>query len=79
MDKLNRGKGFRNFDNTLLHYKEYVNIIKKTITECKINLNHCTDKGLVLEVTQNVTCISYTSIELLHNIHKILYLYSRTV
>ncbi len=37
------------FNNTLLHDNEYVNLIKKTINDCKTSLNNYTDKGLVWE------------------------------
>ena len=49
-DKLNRGRGFWKFNNNLLHDIDYVNLIKKTIKECKTNLNQYTDKGLVWEL-----------------------------
>ncbi len=32
-DKCNRGKGFWKFNNDLLQYKDYVHLIKKTISE----------------------------------------------
>ncbi len=49
-NKLNRGKGVWKLNNNILHVKEYVNLITKTISECKINLNQHTDKGLVWEL-----------------------------
>ncbi len=49
-DKLNRGTVFRKFNNTLLHDTEYVNLMKKTINDCKSSVNNYTDKGLVWEL-----------------------------
>ncbi len=36
-------------NNELLHDKEYVNLIKKTINKNKIISNHCIDEGLTWE------------------------------
>ncbi len=49
-DKLNRGRFFWKFNNALLHDTKYVNLIKKTINDCKTSLNNYTDKGLLLEL-----------------------------
>ncbi len=38
------------FNNTLLDDAEYVNLIKKTINDCKTSLNNYTNKGLVWEL-----------------------------
>ncbi len=51
-DKHNRGRGFCKFNNDLLHNKDYVHLIKKTISDCKRNLHQYTDKGLVWELTK---------------------------
>ncbi len=47
-NKENRGRVFWKFYNNLLHDKEYVNLIKKTISENKTNLIHYSDKGLLV-------------------------------
>ncbi len=49
-DKLNKGRVFRKFKNTLLHDTEFVNLMKKTINDCKSSENNYTDKGLVWEL-----------------------------
>ncbi len=46
-DKRNRGRGFLKFNSDLLHDKDYVHLIKKTISDCKRNLHKYTNKGLV--------------------------------
>ncbi len=37
-NKSNKGRGFWKFDNDLLHDKEFVELIKKTIIESKKNI-----------------------------------------
>ncbi len=49
-NKINRGRSFWKFNNELLHDKEYMNLIKKTILDNKMNYNHYTDKGFILEL-----------------------------
>ncbi len=51
-DKLNRDRGFWTFNNDLLHDKDYVHLIKKTISDCKKNLHKYTDRELVWELTK---------------------------
>jgi exonuclease III len=41
-----RGKGIWKFNNSLLHDLEYVNLIKRTITQESISFNEIEDKGL---------------------------------
>ncbi len=51
-NKLNRGRVFWKFNNNLLYDKDYVDIIKNIISECKTDLRHHIDKGLIWELTK---------------------------
>ncbi len=68
-NKCNRGRGFCKFNNDLLHGKEFVELIKKTIIESKKTYNQYTDKCLVWELVK--LKIRSTSIPYCINIRKI--------
>ncbi len=51
-NKLNRVKGFWKFNSNLLYDIKYVKLIKTTVAECTLNLNHYSDKGLIWELTK---------------------------
>ncbi len=51
-DKLKRGRCFWKFNNNLLYDKDYVDMIKNIISECKTGLRHDIDKGLIWELTK---------------------------